>query len=145
MAAPELHFTNDQEQSPKHTVHPALLLSSSHNNNNTNNNNNNLHWSQFKSRGLTAVSSAPWSGAHSECGAAQRRSHVSGEECLMVGIVGPETQNFTFTHPPAAPQQGAEMHPCRSPHFGGAARSPSIRHHYSRSRLWAHDCAAQTQ
>ncbi|AWP11897.1 Hypothetical protein SMAX5B_009287 [Scophthalmus maximus] len=29
-----------------------------------------------------------------------------------VGIVGPETQKFTFPYPPTAPQQGAEMHPC---------------------------------
>ncbi|KAI4819042.1 hypothetical protein KUCAC02_004323 [Chaenocephalus aceratus] len=41
-------------------------------------------------------------------------------------FVGPETQDFTFTYPPAVPQQGAERHPCPSPHFGRQARPPAF-------------------
>lgn len=70
------------------------------------------------------------------------RGHCCADCCWPHGdyppqgvcIVGPETQNFTFTYPPAAPQQGAETHPCRSPHFGRTARPPrnpsSIPRHF---------------
>lgn len=87
-----------------------------------------LEWDTLKVWGSTKAQPCLWRGVSLWRGATAVLTVAGLMVITLPGgcFVGPETQDFTFTYPPAVPQQGAERHPCPSPHFGRQARPPAF-------------------